>query len=123
MKKLWLILLGLSVCGVVGGILLTVKLLVGDWSTLGKWVGLGALGCVALAIACLIAYAIGFTVWHGCLPDERPNGWRGVEGRVKQVKQRRAQAAYKKAAAAKQDGQLSEAVDARGRVALTKEKP
>jgi hypothetical protein len=110
-----LVALGWATIGTVAGVLYLLYLAAGSWERLGMW----GLYLLAALVATLFALIVGANVWWTKfmyvsiedLPDYR---------RFQPWLDRRAAAKASKAAALKQDGQLSETTAAAGQVSFVK---
>jgi hypothetical protein len=114
-----MLLVGLTGLVLLAGGFLFLRYLAGSWERLGDWVMGGLLGGLALATIWFLAMLVGSTLWVGS-PFESYEGRGGLSKRLDEYKVKRAQAAASKAAAARQDGQVSLPADTQGRVTLTK---
>jgi hypothetical protein len=108
-----LIALGWATIGTIAGVLYLLHLAAGSWERLWMW-GLYLLGVL---VASLLALIVGANIWYTRFMDVSPHDDRDYR-RFKPWLDKRAAAKASKAAAVKQDGQLSETQAGVGQVSL-----
>ncbi len=110
-----LIALGWATIGTIAGVLYLLHLAAGSWDRLGMW-GVYLLGVL---VASLLALIVGANIWYTkFMGVSEPSRYRRFQPWLDERKAKREQKAASRAAALKQDGQLSETQAGIGQVSF-----
>lgn len=117
-KDVGYVLLGFVPFALIGGVFYLLYRVTGSFENAFDFLFGGFFSLIVLGLVVLAAWALGHKIYHGEIDRASYKPKAGLEGVIHRQREKAKQRAAARLAAAKQDGQLSEAVDARGRVSL-----
>jgi hypothetical protein len=112
--KLKFILLGLVPLVLVAGVVALLRYYAGSWERFFDWALKGFACTVVVGLLLGLAHGIGWLIWTG----DHDEGRAGLSRVVRERREAKTKKAAAKAAAAIQDGQVSVADDAQGRLSV-----